>query len=234
MKTLNARLGLFLIALLSFPILAEEPASEKPAAPAATTAPAVEVSPEKRDTTTKTYTGEALKLKDQMIGLFAASEKVNSAAEKSKARGIIETAVDWDRIAKTCLGAEWKKQSAPNREKFQKLLKEVILKTAFSRMDTFWDGTSYKFDKIDVTGKEAKVRAKFKVKEDFITIDYHMNKKGEKWLMHDVVYDDLVYSQVVNEKVSTFLKEGKFAGLLDSLRKRLDELEKDASDSKKS
>lgn len=231
MRTIKLLMCVLVIGF-SFHSFAEEPASEKPAA--AATAPAPTVGKDgKRDASTKTYTGEAQNLKLQLIQLFEASEKVNSPAEKAAARGTIESAVDWDRIAKTCLGAQGKNQSAANREQFQKLLRGVILKTAFSRMDSFWDGTTYRFDKIDVKGKEASVKAKFKVKEDTIALDYFMGKKGDKWMMYDIVVDDLRYSEVINEKVTAFLKEGKFAGLLDSLKKRLEELQKDTADNKK-
>lgn len=184
----------------------------------------------------KAFTGEALKVKNQLEVLFVASQKVNKAGEQDKARSTIDAGLDWERIAHDCLGAaNWNKQSAANREQFKGLLKKVVSKTAYSRMDSFWTGnTTYRFQKIDVKGKEAVAKCKFNVKDDSVALEYYLEKKGDKWVIFDIAYDDLRYSENINEQISAFLKEGKFAGLIDKLKKRLDELENASEDDKKS
>jgi len=174
-----------------------------------------------------TFTGDALKIKTQMEQLFDASKKVNDATAKGDARGKIESAMDWDRVAQDCLGkAGWKKATPANRDAFKKTLKEVVVKTAYSRMDTFWDNTKYTFDAIDVKGNEAVVKAKFQVKEDPFLLEYFLNKKGNTWLVYDISYEEIRYSVNINEQVTAFLKEQPFSALLDKLRKRRDELDK--------
>ncbi len=222
MKTLTLWvIGLLLITSGSFADDAAKPNAVVTPAPESKAAEST--SPKKGE---KAFTGEALKVKNQLVALFEASQKVGKNGENEKARNIIEAGVDWDRIAKDCLGnSNWNRQSVANRDKFKTLLRKVVSKTAYSRMDSFWtEGTSYKFTKIDVKGKTADVKCKFVVKDDSVPLEYFLQKKGDKWVIYDIAYDDLRYSENINEQIAAFLKDGKFAGLLDKLQKRLEEL----------
>jgi phospholipid transport system substrate-binding protein len=173
----------------------------------------------------KKFTGEAAKLKDRMEDLFQASKGVNGP-EKSAARAKIENALDWERIAKGCLGpAEWKKQAGKNRAEFEKLLHEVVVLTAYSRMDKFWEGdTKYRIEKIDVDGNDATVRSKFTVNGDSFLLEYFLDRQSGTWKVYDISFEDQRYSVNINEQLNAFLKEKSFAQLLQSLRKRRDEL----------
>lgn len=208
-----------------------------PASTSSSPAPAKEAPADasggKKDLTTKTFQGEALKLKAHMISLFDASSKVNDPSKRKEARSLIETSVDWDTISHECLGSnQWKKTPAGNRDQFSRLLREVIVKTAYSRLGNFWDGTTYKFEKIDVKGKDAVVKSKFMLKDEAVVLEYYMQRKGDKWMLTDIAYDDIKYSENINEQINSFLREGKFPGLLDKLKKRLEELDKDTEDNK--
>lgn len=181
-----------------------------------------------------TFSGEALRIKEQLVELFDASRKVNgSAAEKKVSREKIEAAMDWEQVAKDCLGAaEWKKASASNRSTYQELLKDVVVKTAFTRLDTFWDGASYQFTKIDVKGARAKAAVTYKVKAETFELEYSLLKRGKQWAVYDIAFEGMLYSENIREQITAFLKEKGFASLIDKLKKRREEL--DASNAKKS
>lgn len=202
--------------------------------PAFAGAPAPEAAPAKPETKAAVapapkFEGEALKIQENLTVLFEVSKQVNAkGAEGAKARGKIDTALDWDRIAQDCLGKkEWQKQSAANREKFKTLLRDVISKTAYSRLDKFWNGTQYVFDKIQVTGKEAHVVSLFTVNNEKSALEYYLVKKGTQWHIYDVAYEDLRYSVNIAEQITAFLQQNSFAGLLEKLRKRKEELQKE-------
>lgn len=173
------------------------------------------------------FTGEAAKIKVQMETLFDSSRKVNAAgAEKTKARASIEGALDWDKIAAGALGAANAKKYGPkNVGEFKALLKDVVLKTAFSRMDKFWEeGTVATFKTIDVTGNTAHVAAKFTVKDESFALDYYLSRRGNGWSVYDIAYEELKYSSNINEQIESFLKEKPFKELLAKLQKRREEL----------
>lgn len=168
--------------------------------------------------------------------LFAASKKVNAPGEeKQKARTKIESALDWDKIAQMCLGAKHaKKNAGKNFDDFRNLLKDVVVKTAYTRLDKFWDGnTKYVFQNIEVKGNTAKIPTKFIVKGESSILEYYFQKKGNDWLIYDISYEEERYSTNISEQIDAFLKEGNFATLLDKLRKRRDELAEETTKSKK-
>jgi len=159
--------------------------------------------------------------------LFAASKKINNPGEQKQARAQIEAALDWDRIAELCMGtSRWKSTAARSKAEFKRLLKEVILKTAYSRLDKFWTpDLTYAFQPIQWTGGNAAVPVKFTVKGEPFVLEYFFMKKGGKWTIFDVSYEDVRYSVNINEQIDEFLKEKSFKDLLGKLRRRLEELE---------
>ena len=172
--------------------------------------------------------GENDILKKQLEGLFEFSKKVNlPTQEKEKARAEIEQAIDWEGIAKLCLGEANSKKYSKGFADFRNLLREVITKTAFSRMDKFWEnGTTAVIDKVEVEGVKAHVGAKFNSKSETFALDYYLSKKGSKWMIQDVAFEDMKYSVNIKEQLDAFLKEKNFNDLLEKLRKRKDELDK--------
>jgi len=171
--------------------------------------------------------GEALK--KHLDSLFETSKKVNlPSPEKEKARAQIEEAIDWDGIATLCLGEKnSKKYQGKNFSDFRNLLKEVISKTAFSRMDKFWEkGTTAQIDKVEVQGNKAHAGAKFNSQSDTFSLDYYFVRMGSRWVIQDVAFEDMKYSINIKEQIDAFLKEKPFSELLSKLRKRRDELDK--------
>lgn len=196
----------------------EEKAEAKPAA----AAPA--------ESAASSFSGEQLKIKELLETLFDASKKVNKPAEtKAKYRALIERGLDWNEVATACLGKGAAKGSAAQREQFKNLLKDVAVKTAFTRLDTFWDGANYKFDEIKVKGNEAQAHSTFTVKGDSFGLDYYLSKKSGKWLINDIAFKNERYSVNIREQITEFLSQSNFAGLLDKLKKRREELDRGKS-----
>jgi ABC-type transporter MlaC component len=205
-----------------------EPTREPESAPAGP-APLEKSAAEKShlDAEGKSFTGEALEMKNTMDGLFEASRHVNEKGpEKDKSRAKIEDALDWERVARDCVGAaRYKKLSAQNKEKLRSLLHQVIVKTAFTRLDTFWTNTKYSFRKITSKNGSGVVDSKFSVGKDNFDLVYYLYKKENRWWIYDISFEDMRYSENINEQLEAFLKEKPFSALLEKLQKRLDDIQ---------
>lgn len=201
-------------------------ADETPERETAKTAPAEAPAPVPEKVSK--WNADQTKIISFLDDLFAASKLVNSGGDpQKKSREKIESAMNWDRIAVDCLGAkQWAAQSAKNRQQFKDLLHEVVAKTAFSRLNTFWKDAAYQFEKIEITGKEAHAMARFVIGEDNITLDYYLERAGSSWKVHDIGYEGFRYSTNINEQLTDFLRDEGFTSLLDRLKKRLDSLNK--------
>jgi ABC-type transporter MlaC component len=176
-----------------------------------------------------TFTGESLVVKTWLDELFKSSQKVNTPKnDKNPNRAKILSALDWERIAKDCLGKkQWDKQTK-KREEFQSLLKDVIGNTAWGRLEDFWKNTNYQFKKIQIKGNEGVVDAQFVSGSDIVALTYYVTKKGSHWYVYDISLEDLRYSEDIKEKLESFLAEKSFDELLKSLRKRLADLKEDS------
>lgn len=223
--------------LLGVPSRAEEATpSASPEAKAEASAPA-KAAEAPAETGGGKFTGEAAKIKEHMEGLFDTSKKVNKPAEtKAASRAKIEGALDWDGIAQACLGKNASKGNETQRNQFRDLLRDVAVKTAYTRLDTFWEGATYKFDLIDVKGNTAHVRSTFRDKSGSgFSLDYYMVKKGGQWLINDIAVKNERYSVNIREQINEFMAQGQgnFGKLLEKLKKRREELDRDAQSSKK-
>jgi ABC-type transporter MlaC component len=106
------------------------------------------------------------------------------------------------------------------------LLREVVSKTAFSRLSSFWKGASYTFEKIDLKGNSGVVASRFQPSSgDSLVLEYYIQKKGGQWLIYDVAFEGVRYSVNIHEQIDSFLKEKSFPGLLEKLRKRRDDID---------
>lgn len=189
-------------------------------------------------TTAPEFTGKALEVKKKLEVLFDFSKDVNNADAKkrSAARAAIDSALDWDKISEDAIGAgEWKKLSAANRSSFRDLLKDVIVRTAYTRLDKFWEGgTTSAFQKIEMDpSNKAHVVAVFTVKNEPFSLDYYVHSKAGKWLVYDIAFEGERYSVNINEQIAAFLNEKSFTVLMEKLRKRRTELMAEAEKPKK-
>lgn len=176
----------------------------------------------------ESFSKEQVAIKANLENLFKYSREVNdkNASVKSKARKIIGGSLDWKQVAKDCLGAdEWNKQTAANRSNFENLLQDVVLKTAFQRLDKFWTAnTTYSFQSIEVTGDKSHVGVEFVIDDEEFLLDYYLQQKNKQWYIVDIAYEEMRYSENIREQINSFLKESDFNKLLGKLKKRRGEL----------
>lgn len=187
----------------------------------------------------KTFSGEAAKIQEHLTSVFESARKVNAdGADKAPARDKVQKSMDWERVAKDCLGAgEWKKAGAANQKAYKDLLQDVIIRTAYTRVDTFMKGATYTFKDIKVKGKEAQATVIFKQGVDEFTLDYYLSKGAAGWLVYDIAFEEIRYSENIREQIQAFLADkGKakgFSSLLAKLKERRDKLVEDAASAKK-
>jgi len=174
---------------------------------------------------------EEIALKKNLETLFGDSKNVNSSDKKLRmsSRTKIANLLDWDKVAVVALGEKrWKSQKSLNKSNFKNLLKEIILLTAYERLDKFWaDIKSYEITSIKITKNNAHVLSKFITKDNTYLLEYDMFRKSSKWYLDDIIFEGMKYSEIINEQIDEFLKENTFFELLNRLKKRKTELEKE-------
>ena len=166
-------------------------------------------------------------VKQTIESLIAASKQILDTSDEGQAnRKKIEAALNWNAISEKCLGRDlWEKKKATP---FPTLLREVVTKTAFSRIAKLWkEVKKFEIKSVTLAGTHAVVKARFVAKQTF-AITYYFGKKDGHWLIDDIAYDDLLYSENISEQINGFLKSHSFSQLLAKMKKRLPELDSEA------
>ncbi len=219
--------------LLLTPALVLSDEAESPDAPRGVTAeqPALKEEVRQESANAVVHTGEALTVKTRLVDLFEVSKGVNlsNKALREKARTQVEAALDWNRIAADCLGKRhWAKQSEKGRNDFRNMLKEVVILTAYSRLDKFWKGASYQFEKFESVKGTMRAPTKFIIGNSSFMLEYFLEQKEGKWWIIDIAYEGVRYSENISAQIDGFLREKPFTELLGKLKKRREELVADA------
>src|SRR5687768_15355161 len=98
---------------------------------------------------------------------------------------------DVEETAKRALGRHWQGRSAEERKEFVDLFADLLERTYISKIDMYGgERLRYTSEKID--GDNAVVRAQVQTRKGLeIPVEARMQKRGERWLMYDVLLENI-------------------------------------------
>lgn len=150
----------------------------------------------------------------------------NADKNNSKIVGLVNKMLDFEALCKESLGKHWDEHSPAEQAEFSNTLKALIEQNVISRLKkTDNNLLTYKDEKIK--GQTAKVVTTVKDGEGpraaEIEIVYEMAKKGNTWIVVDIVTDGM---SLVSNYRSQFNKMIKQDGWDNMIQKMKDKLEK--------
>src|SRR5437016_6752687 len=97
---------------------------------------------------------------------------------------------DVQETAKRSLGRHWAARTPAEREEFVQLFSDLLERSYLSKIELYGgEKIQYLSDSVD-DGDQGKVQTKIVTKQGSeIPIEYRMHKKGEKWLVYDVIIE---------------------------------------------
>lgn len=172
---------------------------------------------------------EMVKSRDRAIQAIVRSETGgDTAEERAKLKAIVGELFDFETFGRESLGRDWAERTATEREEFIAVNRQLIEKN-------YADPALYtKAKKIDYTGvevddTEAIVKTEVHYKRETSTIDYKLHLVEGKWLIYDMVIDELSVARSNRSQFRREIRKSNFAGLLKKLKQKLRE---DAADEK--
>ena len=172
---------------------------------------------------------EMIKDRDRAIQDIVRSETGGDTDEERAAlKAIVGELFDFETFGRESLGRDWAERTEAEREEFIAVNRQLIEKN-------YADPALYtKAEKIDYTGvavEDAKATVKTTVhyKREMSTIDYKLHLVEGKWLIYDMVIDELSVARSNRSQFRREIRKSSFAGLLDKLKQKLRE---DVSDEK--
>ena len=172
---------------------------------------------------------EMMKARDRAIQDIVRSETEGSTqAEREQLKAIVGELFDFERLSRTSLGRYWKERTDAERDEFIGLYRRLIEKNyADPKLYTKSDKIEYLGTEVEDT--EAVLKTMVYYKSEKSTIDYRFHTVDGKWLIYDMVIDDLSIARNNRSQFYKEIRKSSYEGLVQKLK---DKLLKESEDGK--
>ena len=130
---------------------------------------------------------------------------------------------DVEETAKRALGRHWQARSADERKEFVDLFADLLENAYISKIDMY-GGERLKYTNEKIDGDNAIVRANVVTsKGTEIPVEARMHKRGERWLMYDVLLENISLVGNYRAQFDQIIRSGSYGDLVKRLKdKRVD------------
>ncbi len=168
----------------------------------------------------RTHVDRVLKLLDD------SSLKAPDKAKERRAavRKVADDIFDFAETAKRSLGRHWAARTPEERDEFVKLFGDLLERSYISKIELYGgEKIQYVADKIE--GETAVVQSKLLTKAGGeVPIEYRMLKKGERWLVYDVVIEGVSLVANYRTQFNKIIQTSSFQDLVKKMKTRQEEL----------
>lgn len=132
--------------------------------------------------------------------------------------------LDVDEVSKKALGKYWKKSSAQEQGEFAQLLGQLFIHVAFPNSGKFFASLNIEYGETLLEENKAVVPITvIHEKEGEVGIDFHMVEKDKRWLVTDVLLDEVSMRNNLRSQFYKILAKNKFNELMRRMNKKLKE-----------
>jgi phospholipid transport system substrate-binding protein len=173
----------------------------------------------------RTQVDRVLKLLDDST--LKAPDKARE--RRTAVRKVADEIFDFGETAKRSLGRHWAARTPEEREEFVKLFGDLLERSYISKIELYGgEKIQYVADKID--GETAVVQSKLLTKGGGeVPIEYRMHKKGERWLVYDVVIEGVSLVANYRTQFNKIIQTSSYQDLVKKMKTRQEELGASAS-----
>ena len=146
-----------------------------------------------------------------------------AAERKAAVRRIANDIFDFGEIAKRSLARHWQVRSEAERKEFVGLFADLLERSYISKIELYGgEKIAYLGDNVD--GEGATVRTKIVTKGGAeVPIDYRMLKRGERWLVYDVIIEGVSLVANYRTQFNKIIQTSSYAELVKKMKVKQDE-----------
>lgn len=163
------------------------------------------------------------KILDQKLGKGADAEKKRD----DKLKKVVDGFLDFDALAQKSLGKHWKERTDEEKAEFKKLFRELVQKNYLKQIHEKADyDVIYDDEEIEESSATVNttVKAKNKKGEEAETsLVYKLKKKKGKWLVVDIITDEVSLVQNYRSQFAKIIKKDSYAVLVEKIEKKIEE-----------
>ena len=153
-------------------------------------------------------------------------KKEGRAKERRTAvRKIANDIFDFGETARRSLGRHWQPRTPAERDEFVQLFSDLLERSYISKVELYGgEKIQYLGDTIDEQ-TQAKVQTKLLTKSGSdIPIEYRMHKKGERWLVYDVIIEGVSLIANYRTQFNKIIQTSSYQELVKKMKSKQDEL----------
>ena len=172
---------------------------------------------------------EMMRARDRAIQDIVRSETEGSTeAEREQLKAIVGELFDFQRLSRTSLGRYWKERTDAERGEFVGLYRRLIEKN-YADPKLYTKSDKIEYLGAEVEGAEAVLKTMVYYKSEKSTIDYRFHTVDGRWLIYDMVIDDLSIARNNRSQFYKEIRKSSYEGLVQKLK---DKLLKESEDGK--
>lgn len=152
--------------------------------------------------------------------------KKDSKKRSKELEKVLGQTIDFEVLASRALGEHWEKRTEDEREEFLGLLMELLQANYQTKLEGRALGKDYTISYVDEKTREDKaiVKTSVEAKGESRPVDYRLLKKDGKWIIYDVVIDDISLEETYREAYTEIIKEEGWASLINRMKEKVEEI----------
>ena len=147
---------------------------------------------------------------------------------RAKISAQISERFHFEEMSKRSLAKHWRKRTPDEKAEFIKIFSDLLEASYISKIEAYTDEkVTYDKETIKSKGKYSVVKTTIVTKTVEIPIDYKLISKKGKWWVYDVIIEGVSFVSTYRSQYNRIIKKESFAALIDSMKNKLKELNKD-------
>ena len=158
----------------------------------------------------------------EMLDSIRKLRTTENSAAKIELTKKVDSSLALDSLSQKALGAQWGKLDATQRDRFARLLRELLEKLAYPQASQFFTELEVEYGAEQVKDGQTVVPTTVKRREGgAVSIDYVLAKKGAQWRVVDIVLDGQNLASNVEGQIQAVLKQGSYDSLMTQMEAKL-------------
>jgi phospholipid transport system substrate-binding protein len=143
---------------------------------------------------------------------------------RTAVRKIANDIFDFGETARRSLGRHWQARTPAERDEFVQLFSDLLERSYLSKIELYGgEKIQYLSDAVE-NGDQAKVLTKIVAKQGSeIPIEYRMHKKGERWLVYDVIIESVSLVANYRTQFNKIIQTSSFQELVKKMKSKQEE-----------
>ncbi len=144
---------------------------------------------------------------------------------RAAVRKIANDIFDFGETARRSLGRHWQPRSPAERDEFVQLFSDLLERSYISKVELY-GGEKIQYLSDTIEGDQGKVQTKLLTKGGSeIPIEYRMHKKGDRWLVYDVIIEGVSLIANYRTQFNKIIQTASYQELVKKMKAKQEEVQ---------